>query len=302
MPVIFIFIDGIGVGRRSSENPLSNNGWNFFSEFTKTDGLDDSCTSICDNRLLFKPIDANLGVQGLPQSGTGQATLFSGVNAAKIAGKHFGPFPYSTTRYLLERESLFHKIIELGKKPVFMNAYPDIFFQKARKKNRWTATTLMAKSAGTFLKTVQDVLEGSALTAEITQSIWREQLGLNVPEISVEEAGNRILAAAKNYDLVMYEFYLTDKAGHSMDWKYANNIRDILNPFLHHISGNLEKNDTLLITSDHGNLEDLSIKTHTRNPVPLLVKGDVEYFKNAESIIDITPAILNLLKGEEQKW
>jgi 2,3-bisphosphoglycerate-independent phosphoglycerate mutase len=299
MPVIFIFVDGIGVGRRSAENPLSNNGWNFFPEFTRTDGLDDTCLPLTDNRILYKPIDACLGVEGLPQSGTGQTTLFSGVNAAKIAGKHFGPFPYSTTRYLLERESLFHKVTGLDKKPVFMNAYPEIFFQKARKKNRWTATTLMAKSAGVSLNTVQDVLEGKAITAEITQTIWREHLGLDVPEISVEEAGQRILNAAKNYNLVMYEFYLTDKAGHSMDREFADRIRDLLNPFLKYISGNLDKKDTLVISSDHGNLEDLSIKTHTRNPVPLLVKGEIDFFKNAESIADVTPAILNLLKREK---
>lgn len=299
MSVIFIFVDGIGVGRRSAENPLSNNGWDFFSEFTQTDGLDNSCSTIIENRTLYKPIDACLGVEGLPQSGTGQTTLFSGVNAAKIAGKHFGPFPYSTTRYLLEKESLFHKVIDLDMKPVFMNAYPDIFFQKARKKNRWTATTLMAQSAGTSLKTVQDVLDGSAITAEITQTIWREHLGLDVPEITVEEAGNRILNAAKKYNLVMYEFYLTDKAGHSQNRKFADRIRDLLNPFLKHISENLDKKDTLVISSDHGNLEDLSIKTHTRNPVPLLVKGEINFFKNAESIAGVTPAILNLLRKEK---
>lgn len=296
MAVIFIFIDGIGVGKRAPENPLSNNDWNSFSTYTGSDGLDDSCKARYENSLLFTSIDAALGVSGLPQSGTGQTTLFSGINASKIAGKHFGPFPYSTTRYLLEKVSLFHKVIGMGMKPVFMNAYPEIFFQKARKKDRWTATTLMAKSAGVRLKSVKDILEGSAVTAEIVQNIWREHLGLDVPEISIEVAARRILNAAKNHDMVLYEFYLTDKAGHSMDREYANRIRDLLNPFLKYIAENLAKKDTLVITSDHGNLEDLSIKTHTHNLVPLFVKGEVEFFKSSESITDITPAILSLLK------
>ena len=32
-------------------------------------------------------------------------------------------------------------------------------------------------------------------------------------------------------------------------------------------------NHTLVVTSDHGNVEDLSVKTHTYNPVPLIVSG-----------------------------
>lgn len=296
MSVVFIFIDGVGVGKPSSVNPLSGNGWNSFSVFTGMDGLDDSMGPVFENNLLYTPIDANLGIQGLPQSGTGQTTLFSGVNASEIAGKHYGPFPYSTTRYLLEGKSLFHKIIDFGFKPVFLNAYPEIFFIKSRKSDRWTATTLMAKSAGIPLKTVDDLLNENAITAEITQKIWREQLGLDVPEITPRKAAERVLNATKDYDLVMYEFYLTDKAGHSMNKPYADQIRDLLDPFLNHLIANLNKKQTLVISSDHGNLEDLSIKSHTRNPVPLFVKGNTKHFSEAKSIMDVTPGIINTLK------
>ncbi|CAN5298490.1 hypothetical protein BH23BAC3_BH23BAC3_21140 [soil metagenome] len=119
---------------------------------------------------------------------------------------------------------------------------------------------------------------------------------MNVPEISVEEAAQRLINAAKINDLILYEFYLTDKAGHSMDREFGDRIRDLLNPFLKYLAENLAKRDTLLITSDHGNLENMSIKTHTLNPVPLFVKGEVEFFKSSESILDVTPSILNLLR------
>jgi len=82
-----------------------------------------------------------------------------------------------------------------------------------------------------------------------------------------------------------------------MDHAYADEIRDVLNPFLLHITKNLSDDDTFVLTSDHGNLEDLRIKTHTRNPVPLLVKGEVEYFKDVESILDVTPSIVNHLQN-----
>jgi 2,3-bisphosphoglycerate-independent phosphoglycerate mutase len=223
-------------------------------------------------------------VEGLPQSGTGQTSLFTGENASKKIGKHFGPYPHSKIKPLLKKKSLFHKTLEIGKKPHFLNAYPDIFFEKSEKRNRWSCTTLMAKSAGVTLNRLEDVLNEKAITAEIVQWAWRDMLNLDVPEIEPEEASKRVLNSLKENDLVMYEYYLTDKAGHAQDREMAERVLSVLDRFLLHIIQNLNEKDTLVITSDHGNLEDLSTKTHTRNPVPLFVKGDAESFKNARRV------------------
>ncbi len=48
-----------------------------------------------------------LGVEGLPQSGTGQTSIFCGVNASKIVGKHFGPYPYSTLIPIIKEKNIF---------------------------------------------------------------------------------------------------------------------------------------------------------------------------------------------------
>lgn len=295
MSVIFLFIDGVGVGLNNHHNPLADNKWQSFSWFTGKDGLHQDCDEICTDSILYKPIDANLDIPGLPQSGTGQTTLFSGINASKIAGKHYGPYPYTKTRYLLEEKSLFHQVISKGKTPCFINAYPDLFFKKAKDKNRWTSTTMMAKSAGTHLNGVQDVKDGKAVTAEIKQDTWRKVFNIDIPEITVHQAAQRVLDAAERWDLVLYEFYLTDKAGHKKDWEYVGEIRDLLDSFIMYIIQNILAEDTLVITSDHGNLEDLSRKTHTRYPVPLFVKGNIKEFKDAKSILDVTPAIVNTL-------
>lgn len=295
MSVIFLFIDGVGVGLNNYHNPLSDKKWGSFSWFTGKDGLHQDCDEICTDSKLYKPIDANLNTPGLPQSGTGQTSLFSGINASKIAGRHYGPYPYTKTRYLLEDISLFHQVISKGKTPCFINAYPDLFFKKAKDKNRWTSTTMMAKSAGTHLNGEQDVKDGKAVTAEIIQDTWRNVLKIDIPEITIDQAAQRILDAAEKCDLVLYEFYLTDKAGHKKDRDYAEKIRDLLDPFILYIIHHISADDTMVITSDHGNLEDLSRKTHTRNPVPLFVKGDIKEFKNAKSILDVTPAIVNTL-------
>ena len=54
----------------------------------------------------------------------------------------------------------------------------------------------------------------------------------------------------------------------------------------------------LTITSDHGNLEDLSTKSHTRNPVPLIAvgKGHKTMTRNAKNLTDITPAAMHLIR------
>lgn len=301
MAVLFVFIDGVGVGRKSEHNPLSDSALKAFSFFTESDGLHDECEELREGAKLFIKIDANLGVDGLPQSGTGQASLFSGENASKIAGKHFGPFPYSSTKVLLKERSLFHKVIEEGYKPHFLNAYPDIFFKKSEKRDRWTCTTLMAKSAGIRLNGIEDIIKKRALTAEIVQSSWKRMLNLKVPEITPEEASGRALKQLNRFDLVLYEYYLTDKAGHEMNRNKAVEILTNLDRFLMGIVQHLNSNDTLVITSDHGNLEDLTVKTHTRNPVPLFVLGDTEPFVEAESILDITPSIIDVLKRGEKR-
>jgi phosphopentomutase len=65
----------------------------------------------------------------------------------------------------------------------------------------------------------------------------------------------------------------------------------------------------ILLTSDHGNLEDLSTRHHTRNQVPLLLIGSQDQRDQftrlmrsvgpAKSRLDLTavaPAILNFLR------
>jgi 2,3-bisphosphoglycerate-independent phosphoglycerate mutase len=296
MSVIFIFIDGIGIGSEGDHNPLMDSRLKSIEELTDGQGLSSAANPVKNGSLYFNPVDANLEVEGLPQSGTGQATLFSGKNASKIAGRHYGPFPHTATRYLLESESLFHKILKSGLKPHFINAYPDIFFEKMNRLNRWTCTTLMASSAGQKLNGLAEIRKGESITAEIIQDAWREKLNLDVKQIYPEEAAERLVSRLDHFDLLMFEYYLTDKAGHSMSREMSDTILQTLDRFISHILKIKNRNDHLVISSDHGNIEDLSVKTHTRNPVPLIVQGDnITQIKKAQSIMDVPRVILDLL-------
>ncbi|MBD3617187.1 MAG: hypothetical protein HUJ22_11515 [Gracilimonas sp.] len=299
MSVIFIFIDGVGLGEDEPSNPFSENRYESF-EILTGGFFNKKSNPFINKDQLFKPIDANLGVKGLPQSGTGQTTLFTGKNAAKEIGKHFGPFPHSGIKPFLKKESIFHAVKELGKNPYFMNAYPPIFFKHAAKRNRWSCTTLMTKSVGLKLNSTEEVLNESALTAEIVQNAWREKLGIDIPKITPTDAAKRLLNVVPDYDLVLYEYYLTDKAGHNQRPEDAERVLSPLNEFLLHIIKHKKSSDTLVITSDHGNLEDLSTKTHTRNKVPLFVMGEgTVNFNEVESLVQVKENILNIFSEQQ---
>lgn len=289
MAVVFLFVDGVGVGEDVPTNPFASGRFHTVQRMADQErmvlGADVPC------------LDACLGVDGFPQSGTGQVTLLSGTNASAMIGQHFGPYPHSKIRHLLtDGTSLFQQAASKGADTLFLNAYPERFFTAMRIRNRWSATTLMAQSAGQRLHTVDDIRVGRGITAEILQDYWRSQLYPDVPAISEEDAADRVMVAASTHDLVMAEYYLTDKAGHSMDMDAAVAAIGRFDRFACAILDRLGLNDTLLITSDHGNVEDLSVKTHTRNPVPLLVAGKGE--KDAErcrTLADVTPLILGWL-------
>lgn len=296
MAVIFIFIDGVGIGNDSNENPFQVDSYESF-QILSGGSFFKSGKGVQNSNHIYKAIDANLEVEGLPQSGTGQTTLFSGKNASKVIGKHFGPYPHSGIKHLLKEVSVFNAVKESGKRPYFLNAYPPIFFEHAERRNRWSCTTLMTKNAEIRLNSTEDILDENALTAEIVQNAWRERLGIDIPKITPTDAAQRLLNIVPDHDLVLYEYYLTDKAGHKKSLEDARRVMQPLDEFLLHIIKHKRSEDTLVITSDHGNLEDLSVKTHTRNEVPLFVMGEgIDHFCKVESLVNVKEGIMKSLE------
>jgi len=76
-------------------------------------------------------------------------------------------------------------------------------------------------------------------------------------------------------------------------------VLGILDDFLGGVLAHRSPGTTLVLCSDHGNLEDTTTKTHTTNPVPLLAIGPgAARFRQATAITDVAPAILGLLVEE----
>ena len=295
-----IFIDGVGIGKEDYQfNPFFKYGFKTFTEiFGEIPSLNKQFLS--SNQSFLFPTDARLGVEGFPQSGTGQTSIFCGMNAAKFIGKHFGPFPYSTLIPVIEKENILGTFLKKKQKVSFANAYPKQFFDYVKSgRGRLSVTTLSCKLSGIRLNTSTDLRRGKALTAEITNERWINKLNYNLPLISPELAAKRLLRLAMNNKFTLYEFYLTDHLGHGRDSSEFENVIYTLDQFLLSVIREMEKrNMTLIICSDHGNFEDISVKTHTLNPALTITCGRHSEILS-EKIKDLThikPAILEISK------
>ena len=284
-----VFLDGVGIGKKDElNNPFFKYGFKALKNiFGNIPSLENQ--SFTNGTHFLFPTDANLGVEGLPQSGTGQAALFCGFHAPRFVGKHFGPYPYSTTIPILQKENILVYFKEMYHSSYFANAYPKAFFDYINSgRTRLSVTTLTCKLTGIRLNHVTDVRTGKALTAELTNERWNQRLGYKLRVIKPKTAARRLLRIAKKYKFTLYEYYLSDHLGHL---RLANEFEKLfteMDEFLFTLLDEVDSQKmTLVICSDHGNLEDLSIKTHTRNPALTITVGKAAK-EIAESSLDIT--------------
>jgi 2,3-bisphosphoglycerate-independent phosphoglycerate mutase len=270
--LIVVFLDGVGLAPAGPSNPLAQaptpnlrallGGPLTLEQATARPGL------------LLRPIDAALGVPGPPQSGTGHVALLAGVNAPALHGRHQPNFPPVALRPLLAERSLFRRALAAGRAVAFANVFPPAFYEaEARRKLRPSASVLAARGAGLPLRGLDELRAGRALSWDITgQALAAREPAF--PPIAPEEAGARLAALAHDHDLVFFECFMTDLAGHGRlgptgPAEALARVDGLVGGLL----GALRPGDTLLITSDHGNLEDATTSIHSEAPVPLLAVG-----------------------------
>ena len=153
--------------------------------------------------------------------------------------------------------------------------------------------------SGIRLNTSTDLRRGKALTAEITNTRWIKRLNYNLPVISPQLASKRLLRIAEKNKFTLYEFYLTDHLGHGREVGDLENVLRTLDDFLYSVITTMDsKKMTLIICSDHGNFEDLSVKTHTLNPALTITSGKHAEIlpQNIKDLTQIKPAILEICK------
>ncbi|HEX8339192.1 MAG TPA: hypothetical protein VF621_20895 [Pyrinomonadaceae bacterium] len=294
MPVLLIFVDGLGVGTRGPHNPLHVLG----GAAAPLSVFEDEEPDLALGGMLART-DARLGVEGRPQSASGQTTILTGVNIPRRLGQHKQGFPNEQMREVLREHSLFLRLRKLGPGPdIFVNAYHPQFFAK---RPRWVAaTTVAVEAAGLPFRTFEDLKAGRALFHDFTNRPLVER-GAGVPERTPEEAAAILAALAAAHRFTLYEHVIADRAGHEQDERAALVILGELARFVRAVLSLVDlARTTVLLTSDHGNVEDLSTRNHTLNRVPTLAWGPARELaaRHVRSLADITPTILEILTGE----
>ena len=218
------------------------------------------------------PLSATLDVDGVPQSGTGQAALLTGESAAEIFGRHFGPWTPVSLRPLVEERSVLRRGRDAGLTVRFANAYPRGWPGPGGGR-RIAAPPLAARGAGVLNRHHEALADGEAVASEILNDGWIEHLGHNaLPRITAAAAGANLARVSLGAELTLFAHYSTDTAGHRRDMDAAITALERVDEFLEGLTAAMDSDTLLLVTSDHGNLEDVR-GGHTRNAALGIASG-----------------------------
>ena len=280
MSVLLFFIDGLGIGLRKPFNPL--------------DGLNDATPLAIfrgeiPNTLLggiVVPTDACLGIEGRPQSASGQTTILTGINVPAKLGYHKQGFPNTAMLDIIRDHSIFLQLTRAGIGPItFANTYTQRFFDE---RPRWvSATTAAVEAAGLRFRTVPDLKAGRGLYQDFTNAMLIER-GEDVNLRSPDEAATVLSRIAGENRFTLYEYFITDKVGHAQDMQAARTVLTNLARLIRGVLGGIDLGRTsVILTSDHGNIEDLSSRNHTLNQVPTIVWGLTIIGSNSDKISNV---------------
>jgi 2,3-bisphosphoglycerate-independent phosphoglycerate mutase len=301
MRVLFIFLDGIGLGQDNPEiNPVAKARMPVLQGLLSGQKLLAAAAPFVGDRATLLALDAGLGVEGLPQSATGQAVLLTGINIPAEIGEHYGPKPNPIIAGYLQSDNLFLRLLRAGKTAALLNAYPPRYFEAVDSGRRlYSAIPLAVTAAGLPLFTKDDLFAGRALSADFTGAAWSGMLGFpDVPVLKPNEAGRRLAELASKFDFSLFEYWASDYAGHKQDMPWAVEQLETFDSVLHGLveSWN-DQSGLLLITSDHGNMEDLSTRKHTHAKVPGLLIGAraarATFSKSLTDLTGISPGIFD---------
>ncbi len=285
MAVLFVFVDGVGAGTRDpAVNPLARVPF-LLSRFADGTGTD----LPRGGRSVLA--DACLGVPGRPQSATGQSTLLTGENAPRALGRHLLGFPNAELRAWLRPRSIFRALAAEGVSAAFANAFPVAHLRHLglpaegeaewdlaavrpalRRRSRASASTVAFAAGGERFLTWADARAGRALTPDIIGA-RANRFGAGIPGRTPEGAAEILANLADRQGLTFFEFFESDEAGHAQSMEHALEALGRLDRFLRALVDRVVPRHSLVVASDHGNVEDLSTRNHTLAPVPVLAFG-----------------------------
>jgi hypothetical protein len=300
--VLLFFMDGVGLGSADPEtNPFVTAEMPHLTGLLGENWYVQGRPPRTGRRASLVAADATLGMPGLPQSATGQATILTGHNVPRLAGQHYGPKPNPAVAAALAEGTLFSEVVQAGGRAALLTPYPERYFEGISSGRRLlSAVPLAASHAGLPLHTADDLRQGDAVSPDFTNHGWRDHLGYDdMPVLSLPGAGRRITVLARRNQFSFFEHWPSDRHGHRGTLAEARAHLERIDAVL----GGLfaawdDEAGLLIITSDHGNIEAKDRRQHTANPVPtiLLGAGHAELARQITDLTDIAPVVRAFLE------
>jgi 2,3-bisphosphoglycerate-independent phosphoglycerate mutase len=304
MRLLFIFLDGIGLGENNPDtNPFARAKMPNLNQLLDGRSLLKDAAPFLGQKASLVAVDPAVGVRGLPQSATGQAILLTGINIPSELGYHYGPKPNPDVAAYLKEATLFSRFTKEGRRAALLNAYPPRYFDGIDSGKRlYSSIPLAVINAGLPLFRHEDLFAGRALSADFTGEGWRTMLGFrDAPVMDAAHAGRKLASLAREYDFSLFEYWASDYAGHKQQMENAIELMETFDAVLGGLIGAWE-DGLILVTSDHGNMDDLSTRKHTAADVPVLVIGDKaarqEFTRDMKDLTHIAPAIWKIVMRE----
>ena len=194
MKIVFLFIDGVGLREPAPDNPVNP----------------EVCPTLCS--LIERhsvPIDACLAVEGLPQSATGQATMFTGVNAPVFMGRHCEGFPGPSLRELIAKDNLFLQLKARGKRVKFADAYLVESADELESRRFKSVTTVMALTVPETVSTVSDLADDNAVLQDLTRATIQDRYP-DIPMVDPADAAQHLFDIIRANDFTLFEYFQTD--------------------------------------------------------------------------------------------
>lgn len=217
-------------------------------------------------------LDATLGMPGLPQSGTGQSCWLTGTDAVRVMGEHFGPVPGPTLQALLRERGLPRRLTAAGGRAALVNAYAPAYLADGGRRNRLGCFPYAFRAAGLPLG-APDVPALEAGLGLAYTSPWAP----TGPEEEVTRLGERLAGALNEYDLLVADLWLGDLLGHQGREGTPPEVLTAGRAYLRRmdrlLTGAAQTGARVILSSDHGNLENLNVKSHTLARVPFGAVG-----------------------------
>jgi 2,3-bisphosphoglycerate-independent phosphoglycerate mutase len=300
--VLIFFMDGVGLGGDDpATNPfvlarlpqltgLLGGGWYLRGQPRRS-----------TDRASLAPTDATLGMRGLPQSATGQATILTGRNVPALIGGHYGPKPNGEVAAQIAAGTLFDEVVQAGGEAALLTPYPHRYFEGIQSGRRLlSAVPLAASSAGLPLRNAEHLQAGEAVSPDFTAQGWRDQLGYHdMPVLGLAEAGARIAELAQAHHFSFFEHWPSDRSGHRGSLQEAVVHLELIDTALGGLLGAWDdERGLLIITSDHGNIEAKDRRQHTANPVPTILVGreHAALATTIKDLSDIAPVVRTFLE------